>query len=151
MEQTLITTKPSNLQNEPGKSDLLDLVRSWGHNIEVVGIEEHSESLVISPDGILNIFLPEHTPPARDRFTVAHEIGHFILHHENNGEEARYNRSGTDPAEVEANWFAAAFLMPKAEFLAAFHDQPLHMVARQFRVSVSAAEVRARSLGIQTF
>jgi predicted transcriptional regulator len=165
MEQTLIKTKPSNLPKarieeiaaetaerlgyRPGV-DLLELVLSLGHKIEFAGIEEHPESLVISADGILSIYLPEHTPPARDRFTVAHEIGHFILHHDNSGEEARYNRSGTDLAEVEANWFAAAFLMPKAAFTEACVGQPLHMVARQFRVSVSAAEVRARSLAIVT-
>jgi predicted transcriptional regulator len=134
---------------EPG-DDLVGLVRSWGHNVTIAAIDDHPESLVISSEGILNIFLPEHTSPARDRFTVAHEIGHFVLHHDTSGESVRYNRSGTDRAEVEANWFAAAFLMPKERFTASCASKPLHMVAWEFRVSLAAAEVRARSLGLAT-
>jgi predicted transcriptional regulator len=165
MSTVLNTTKPSGLPKErieeiaaetalglsytPG-SDLVELVRSWGHRVTYAAIDEHPESLVITPDGVLNIFLPEHTSPARDTFTVAHEIGHFVLHHEAGDEEARYNRSGTDRAEVEANWFAASFLMPKERFVESCETKPLHMVAREFRVSLAAAEVRARSLGVRT-
>jgi predicted transcriptional regulator len=145
--EQVATQVATDLGCAPG-ADLLALVRSWGHNVTIASTAEHPESLVISPDGVLNIFLPEHTSPARDTFTIAHEIGHFILHHDAKGEEVRYNRSGTDRAEVEANWFAAAFLMPRDHFVESCSSKPLHMVAREFRVSLAAAEVRARSLGI---
>lgn len=42
--------------------------------------------------------------PARSRFDVAHELGHLVMH----GDE----HAGSKQAEQEANWFAAAFLMP---------------------------------------
>ena len=61
--------------------------------------------------------------PGRRRFTIAHELGHWVLHRR--GQQALFCRKGTvaeDPApapreplpepEREANAFAAALLMP---------------------------------------
>ena len=60
-------------------------------------------------------------PETRRRFTIAHELGHFMLHE---GQEVRYDRdfrvslrsdessAGTNIEEVEANFFAASLLMP---------------------------------------
>ena len=121
----------------------------WGHRISYVEVEDHPESLVVDADGVCEFFLPRHTSPARDRFTVAHELGHLFLHHREGMGVARYNRSGTDLAEVEANWFAAAFLMPEGPFLEDVRlGTPIATIARSFRVSVAAADVRAKSLGI---
>jgi predicted transcriptional regulator len=165
MEQTIMVTKPSRLSKARIEAlgeetaeglgysenvDIVDLVASWGHKIVYSDLDEHPESLVISADGVLTIYLPRHTSRARDRFTVAHELGHYILHHNTQGEEVRFNRSGSDLAEIEANWFAAAFLMPEEPFRDACRHQHLHMVAYKFNVSLSAAEVRAQSLGICT-
>lgn len=53
------------------------------------------------------------------RFTAAHELGHFVLQHEGSldREAPRVpvmgRTRGRDPAEVEADAFAAEFLMPK--------------------------------------
>ncbi|WP_163868263.1 ImmA/IrrE family metallo-endopeptidase [Myxococcus eversor] len=50
------------------------------------------------------------------RFTAAHELGHFVLEHEGSlDHEVRMpgHTSGRDPREVEADAFAAEFLMPK--------------------------------------
>lgn len=64
--------------------------------------------------------------PNRQRFTIAHEIGHFVLGHERNGmfiDEHKQHFSlfyrneqsseGTNQQEIEANAFAAALLMPE--------------------------------------
>src|SRR5438132_329346 len=60
----------------------------------------------------------------RQRFTIAHEIGHFILHRSNNPSDLFidthyivYRRdaqssTGENRREIEANRFAAALLMP---------------------------------------
>jgi len=59
----------------------------------------------------------------RQRFTVAHELGHFLLHagdkiHVDRGFEVRLrsdeSSKGTDIDEKEANLFAAELLMPKS-------------------------------------
>ncbi|WP_434299320.1 ImmA/IrrE family metallo-endopeptidase [Corallococcus exiguus] len=50
------------------------------------------------------------------RFTAAHELGHFVLEHEGSfDDEVRMpgHTQGRDPREVEADAFAAEFLMPK--------------------------------------
>ena len=62
--------------------------------------------------------------PPRRRFTIGHELGHWVLHQ---GEQtALFCRHGTvdpddketaarppiDPIEQQANWFAASLLMP---------------------------------------
>jgi Zn-dependent peptidase ImmA (M78 family) len=62
-------------------------------------------------------------PKTRQRFTIAHEIGHLVLHE---GEEVHVDREfrvklrsqtssmAVDIDEIEANAFAAALLMPEA-------------------------------------
>lgn len=59
----------------------------------------------------------------RQRFTIAHELGHFLLHtgdkvHVDRGFEVRLrsdeSSKGTDIDEKEANLFAAELLMPKS-------------------------------------
>lgn len=51
----------------------------------------------------------------RQRFTVAHEIAHFLLHRseaEKGLSEDEFYRSLSNPLEAEANQFAADILMP---------------------------------------
>ncbi len=60
--------------------------------------------------------------PVRQRFTIGHELGHFLLHeyenlhwdHDNFRVRLRGPESseGTNTAEIEANLFAAELLMP---------------------------------------
>jgi predicted transcriptional regulator len=107
------------------------------------------------------IYIPSTTSLERDRFTVAHELGHLFLHYpmvtqQNPGACMVATRwvNENDPiqrrAEWEANWFAAAFLMPAGAFRTAFHNHSavLGAVAATFGVSLAAAEVRARNLGL---
>lgn len=62
--------------------------------------------------------------PGRLRFTLAHELGHYMLHRENvgadgiecgTGDMLRYD-SGYNAQEEEANAFAACLLMPAHDF-----------------------------------
>lgn len=48
--------------------------------------------------------------PHRQRFTVAHEIGHLVLGHTSKNHTVELNDVG--PEEIEANQFAAELLMP---------------------------------------
>lgn len=57
------------------------------------------------------IFLNTSKSGERGRFDAAHELGHLVLHGE-------YQVLDRPSAEVEANRFAAAFLMPRASVLA---------------------------------
>jgi Zn-dependent peptidase ImmA (M78 family) len=103
-------------------------------------------------------------PRPRQRFTIAHEIGHLLLHPGDMFLDGAYNfrdrssGTGTHRREVEANVFASALLMPEAHVKAAL-DQLLSRnpyassqeiaqeVARSFVVSRHAAELRLIGLG----
>lgn len=103
-------------------------------------------------------------PPNRQRFTIAHELGHFLLHagdlavHVDDPVKHRDERSakGTDVQEVESNLFAAELLMP-VEFLREdlhqfgaldlLDEQKVESLARKYRVSNHAMAIRLSSLG----
>lgn len=117
------------------------------------------ESIVVRSRTDFTIYLPNMTSAVRDRFTVAHELGHFFLHYPRAAEEApgvpmiatRWvdeNDREQQRAEWEANWFAAAFLMPANLFLDTMQRfKQIERAAEIFAVSVQAADVRAKSLG----
>ncbi len=50
--------------------------------------------------------------PHRQRFTVAHEIGHLLLGHTIIENRSSLDLNSNDPHEIEANQFAAELLMP---------------------------------------
>ncbi|NJL09133.1 MAG: ImmA/IrrE family metallo-endopeptidase, partial [Methylacidiphilales bacterium] len=123
---------------------------------------DHPESIAVEPDGRFTIWLPTMTTAERDRFTIAHELGHYFLHFPlikaktpSAGMKATRWVSDCNPqqqrAEWEANWFAAAFLMPATEFRKWFtaNGDSVVSAAARFAVSTRAAEVRAASLGLR--
>src|SRR5215217_1945633 len=71
-----------------------------------------------SPDhpGRYVIRVNRHDSPERQRFTVAHEIGHYLLHRNQIGngitDDVLYRSTLTDRREAEANRVAADILMP---------------------------------------
>jgi Zn-dependent peptidase ImmA (M78 family) len=81
----------------------------------------------------------------RDRFTVAHEVGHLILHQKEN---IVLRRATSRPAmlcrpEWQANTFAAEFLMDYRQIDP--NDTEVEL-ARRFGVSIGAASRRLRTL-----
>lgn len=83
----------------------------------------------------------------RDRFTVAHEIGHLFLHR---GLGFARNSAPTGPhhwyedSEWQANTFAAEFLMPLDE-IREYCKKPWDIMQR-FGVSIDAARIRWKKL-----
>jgi predicted transcriptional regulator len=147
--------------NFSGGDDLGALVRRMGGAIEIEDTlltdPEHTGSLYVDGPSKFRIVVPSHTSPERDRFTIAHELGHYILHYlwarkrdPAVPEQVVAFRRGSERIEWEANWFAAAFLMPDAAFRAVFAEKggDIRSIADHFRVSMAAAEVRAKGLGL---
>jgi Zn-dependent peptidase ImmA (M78 family) len=104
----------------------------------------------------------------RQHFTIAHEIGHLRLHE---GRPMFVDRSvridrrdanaalGVDLAEIEANSFAAALLMPESMIFAAVTqsstrqattevEEIIRRLANRFDVSPQAMEYRLANLGL---
>jgi Zn-dependent peptidase ImmA (M78 family)/transcriptional regulator with XRE-family HTH domain len=82
-------------------------------------------------------------PPDRIRFSLAHELGHTIMHF---GKDRR-----PEEAENEANAFASAFLMPEKDFRRDVRPgiaiADLATLKRKWRVSMQAIAYRAKSIG----
>jgi len=110
-------------------------------------------------------------PRTRQRFTIAHEIGHFLLHEGEklhvDGDAPGYSlfrrdpksSDGSDVIEREANFFAAELLMPQSflEKDLAEHsvvdlldpdEKVLKDLAKKYRVSVQALTFRLANLGL---
>jgi Zn-dependent peptidase ImmA (M78 family) len=87
----------------------------------------------------------------RRRFTVAHEIGHYMRNREFDIEYVNYrnetSKLGTDSDERFANAFAAALLMPKSA-LDAYRDLKMDstQLCKVFEVSREAMSNRRRRL-----
>jgi hypothetical protein len=105
--------------------------------------------------------------PNRQRFSIAHELGHLLLHA--GGEEVHVDRDtvfqvklrdsesskGTDPDEREANAFAAELLMPASfllrdlEGVEVLEDTNVGDLASRYGVSQQALMIRLANLGIR--
>ena len=98
----------------------------------------------------------------RKRFTAAHELGHFILHRDMLGVGEHFDRlygasASRNPNapfsprhEVQANQFAADFLMPAGlvKYLFSMSNHDTSALAERFLVSRASAEIRLKNLGI---
>jgi len=93
------------------------------------------------------IFVNREEPPLRQTFTIAHEVGHKVLHEEW-ARSADYkvllrnpNEQDQDFREKEANAFAANLLMPR-NLMDEYYELPLQELSRLFAVSVPAMRTR---------
>jgi hypothetical protein len=95
----------------------------------------------------------------RKRFTVAHEIGHFMLHRNlrelQDGileDDTFYRSELGNVRETEANRFAADLLMPVNLVMAAYKQNPdIKALADMFEVSEAAMRVRIDFCGRNGF
>ena len=94
------------------------------------------------------IYTNANHPITRRRFTIAHEIGHFVLHHDLIGDgitdDGLYRSRLRGELESAANRFAANLLMPN-ELVWKFIEQGVDTVeelAKKFKVSESAMSIR---------
>lgn len=146
-------------QVEPG-SDLTSFVHSLGGDIKYgwESLDEYAGgSILVRGLKDFTIVLSDLTSRKRDRFTIAHELGHYFLHYKLTSEgkndvvmrATREKREG-DPdherAEWEANWFAAGLLMPATLFLERCDILDEGQLATYFDVSTAAIEIRKKTL-----
>jgi len=117
-----------------------------------------------TPDGWILVVNAEHSR-SRQRFTIAHELGHFVLHATDLGDGTNdtrkyratpvaraYNHTLDYRHEREANQFAAGLLMPAAkvrQFKKALQANDPEHLAELFQVSRRAMEIRLEELAAQ--
>lgn len=95
--------------------------------------------------------------PVRQRFTIAHEIGHYALGHLGAGTTkfrdpaSHFSSSTYKIEEREANRFAANLLMPAAALKFAIERRGMYAIeelAEMFGVSQVAMKYRLENLGL---
>jgi len=153
--QSSIATAPVNVEAIAQRLDI---------HIRRTPTDDDVSGFLLKQAGVAVIGVNALHHPNRQRFTIAHEIGHFVLH---DFDEVHVDKSvvrlrseasstGTDREEVEANQFAAELLMPR-EFLESelprfavndlFDERGMRLLARHFQVSVQAMSNRLTSIG----
>ena len=123
------------------------------------------EALVEKVEDGFRILISNDRAQTRQGFSVAHEIGHLFLHMGylvnptvwssiTRYEDSVRARYGYSEEEREANQFAAAFLMPDAEFICVSNANcangvfNLVEISNHFGVSTAAARTRGQWLGL---
>jgi predicted transcriptional regulator len=139
----------------PGDSVLAVAERLHGRisYLSASELSDHDGSIYVHGPHDFDILVPDWTSTSRDKFTVAHELGHYVLHSGVGAVPLVALRLPVDRrgrSEWEANWFAAGFLMPEEAFRRAWdrYGGCVERSALMFGVSLEAAEVRARRLGL---
>ncbi|WP_034798858.1 ImmA/IrrE family metallo-endopeptidase [Hyphomonas beringensis] len=105
-----------------------------------------------TPSGY-EILVNKYEVPERQRFTVAHEISHYLLHRDDIGagvvDSVMYRSSLSSRKETEANQLAAAIIMPAAAVTREMNElgspedaAVVQELAELFRVSVPAMKIR---------
>lgn len=145
------------------------------HIAKKLGIKVYSQSFITyngdkvsgaiskSSNNDVRIIINEADSYKRKRFTIAHELGHFFMHMNNEEEYERvdmlkatgYNTRNQE--EIEANNFAAALLMDKYMIYENFDvvknfklstTKTIEYLADQFEVSRQDMEYRLINLGL---
>ena len=130
--------------------------------------KDNISGMLFYEEGTPLIVINKFNNPERQRFTFAHELGHFYLHQnsnfvdrENNSKvNFRNGRSGLaiDAKEIQANTFAADILMPKetlkdsvVRFIeknpSSKVDDLIQEIADDFQVNPLAMEYRLKNCG----
>lgn len=105
-----------------------------------------------SPSGY-RIRVNRHEAKTRQRFTIAHEIAHYLLHRDFIGDGIEdsilYRSILSDPREAEANRLAAQLLMPEESILKFLRrhggratSSVAAIMAEEFNVSEAALSIR---------
>jgi Zn-dependent peptidase ImmA (M78 family) len=136
-----------------------DLVRDCGARLLAWDFQDDIDGLVLELDTGAVIWVNRTQAAVRQRFTMAHELGHHLLRHADTfhldlGGDLAPNATGGHPnydwrAERAANEFAATLLMPAhmvRRATATVGD--VAALASQFKVSPAAMGFRLTALNI---
>lgn len=125
--------------------DPVEIAHHLGLEVMIADFEDDSVSGLLR-DGIIYANYLE--PTYRQRFTMAHEIGHHRLH-KTTLDLYRSQDASRTPEEREADSFAAALLMPASLLEAAIQKGVVAIddLAHLFQVSNPSMRIRIRDLG----
>lgn len=121
------------------------------HDLEVLpyALGEKTSGVLVVEEESATIGYNQHEGWYRRRFTIAHEIGHFLMGHQHQGDSPEVEGKH-DPRETEANQFAAELLLPlkylKSDLSTGIKD--LQELTQRYQVSKSAISVKILEYGL---
>jgi len=124
------------------------IARDLGISVKEIDMSDDISGTLKREDGNWIIRVNRRHSKTRQRFTVAHEIAHFILHRDKIGasisDDTFYRSSLSDSIEREANRLAADILMPWHLVRAAVEKgaRDPETLANVFEVSEAAMAIR---------
>jgi Zn-dependent peptidase ImmA (M78 family) len=143
------------------------VVKRLGLTLQPAELGEDVSGILVVQGETGTIGFNAHQAPVRQRFSIAHEVGHFVLHHKlsNIFIDKKYttvflrdksSETGEYRREVQANQFAASLLMPKSLLVDAIQkskvdiadEHGLKQLADHFEVSTQALSLRLARLGM---
>jgi Zn-dependent peptidase ImmA (M78 family) len=143
------------------------IAKSLGAQLRFSPLDEELSGMIFIKEGTPIIGINSLHHPNRQRFTIAHEVAHLVLHRKQISETVHVDKQfqlllrgataslGTDVIEIEANNFAARLLIPKflldnalteIPFGDIDDDAPMEALAKKFRVSRKMLEFRIANL-----
>jgi Zn-dependent peptidase ImmA (M78 family) len=149
-----------------------ELIRAQGVEIAKKRFDDETSGLIyVDPkSGHAVIGLNVSHSKTRQRFTLAHELGHFLLHKRSGGGlhvderdffvrfRDQHSADGSDREEREANAFAAELLMPTSFLVRDVKDLPdglslsddtaIRELSSRYGVSLQALSFRLANLGL---
>ncbi len=141
------------------------IARAQGARVFLQSLEGNISGFLYRDSQQRVIGVNTHHPSTRQRFTLAHELAHLLLHDQNqihvdHGFELRLRNDrssqGVDRDEMEANLFAAELLMPRRllkkdlgdlQTVEISDDKTIGRLAKRYGVSVQALMIRLTALG----
>jgi len=105
------------------------------------------------------IFVDVELSPTRLKFTLAHELGHYLLRHQTQegmyaDKKASYRGKDKNNEERAADIFAAELLMPEHE-MRKLHSEyvypTLEIFVKHFLVSVEAMRIRLKEFNLEVY
>jgi Zn-dependent peptidase ImmA (M78 family) len=129
------------------------IIRDIGVPLSYEALDDNISGYIERRDGGYRIVVNSSHAKTRQRFTAAHELGHYIYHRdllgEGVGDNRAYRTEGTNRPnanirpihERQANSFAANVLMPRHRLVAVTGETTAALAAR-FGVSQAAMKIR---------
>lgn len=142
------------LQNVPVK--LGAIAKEFGIDVKLSSLPLNISGQISKTPTGYEIKINRHESRQRQRFTLAHEIAHFLIHREvidrlggTLSDNVLYRSGAPENIEFEANRLASQIVMPESALRSAsqkygddISESVVELLAEQFGVSKAAMEIR---------
>lgn len=147
--------KENNICTEP--LDVYAVItKLYGLNVQIVDLKKKECCIIGSvTSGEFTIYVNSNSKPERQKFAMAHALGHCIRHKDTKfvfgklwNDDMLLYKKNAEPSEVEASHFAAELLMPREMFASYIKEgfNTVEKLADKFKVQTLAVKYQACNL-----